>query len=121
VISQALQLALVGLSPPPRDIRVLLELLKELLVEIGEGLSVPEAADYLRSLKVSGKTGKLSQDLLCLAGRTGPSSRLAAARALTGRVERAGRWTRSLHRDSVDTHDSPGLVGDRAGVRVLGH
>jgi hypothetical protein len=100
VVARALQPAVVGLSPPPRDLHVLLELLKELLVEIGEMLSAPGAEDYLHGLNVSGKTAKLVRDLLNLDRGSNPSSRSsAAACALQGRLERAERWMRIAHGD----------------------
>jgi hypothetical protein len=95
VVAHALQISMVGLSPPPRDFHVLLELLKELLIETGERLSAPGAEAYLRGLKVSGKTAKLTRDILSLQENPDSSSRpAAAARALAGRVERAERWAR---------------------------
>jgi hypothetical protein len=95
VVSRALQVTLVGLLPPPRDVHLLLELLHELLVETGEPLSTPGSEEYLRDMKGSGKTGKLARDLLSLVARLDSSSRSsAAARALAGRIERAERWTR---------------------------
>ncbi len=93
VVAVAVQRALVGLSAPPRDLHLLLELLNELLCETGERLADSEIETFLRGLKVSGKTAKLARDLLALTGGTDHSIRMrAAARALAGRVERAERW-----------------------------
>jgi hypothetical protein len=75
---------------------VFLELLKELLGETGEQVAVPAAEDYLRGLKVSGKAGKLTRDLLGLKSSLDSSKRSAAnSRALAGRVARAERWMQS--------------------------
>ncbi len=102
VVAQALQLVLAGLSSPPKDLHVILELLKELLAETGGGLSSP-AATYLRALKVSGKTAKLAKDLLGLAGGSDNAlnRRAAVVRALAGRVERAERWGRCQQESQV--------------------
>jgi Family of unknown function (DUF6493) len=95
VVARAVELGVVGLPSPPRDLHALFELLKELLVETGEGLSDAGTESYLRGLKVSGKTAKLKRDLLSVVRRSDPSNRLAAAaQALAGRVERAERWMR---------------------------
>jgi hypothetical protein len=95
VAAQALERALVGLTERHRDLHILLGLLKELLIETGERLSVVETEDFLRGLKISGKTARLIQDLLGLPEEPNPASRsLAASRALAGRVERAERWMR---------------------------
>ncbi len=97
-VAHALELMMSGLTPPPRDLHLFLELLKELLVETGERLTVPEAVDSLRGLKVSGKTAKLARELLGLEERPAATARRSAAvRALAGRVERALRWTRRRH------------------------
>lgn len=95
VIAQSIEHAIVELSPPPKDLHVLLELLKELLIEIGEPLSAPGAEKWFRATKFSGKTATLGRELLGLVGGNGPSRRLAAARALAGRLDRADRWARS--------------------------
>jgi hypothetical protein len=95
VAAQALERALVGSAERHRDLHILLELLKELLIGIGERLSDPTVMTFLRGLKISGKTAKLVQDLLALPEEPNPASRsLAASRALAGRVERAERWIR---------------------------
>jgi Family of unknown function (DUF6493) len=93
VVAQALQIAIVDLLPPPRDLHVALELLKELRAQTGQGLSAPGIREYLGGLKVSGKTAKLARDLLGIEVNADHSSRrAAAAAALAGRVERADRW-----------------------------
>jgi hypothetical protein len=94
VIAQAIEHMIVGLSPPPGDLHVLLELLKELLIEIGEPVSAPGAERWLRELKGSGKTGKLVRDLLQQKVDSHPASRKSAAlRALASREKRAERWS----------------------------
>ncbi len=96
-VARAVQGALAGLAERPRDLHVLLELLKELLIETAERLSVPATEAFLRGLTVSGKTAKLSNDVLGLAGGSPEASRSAAiARALAGRLERAQRWSQVL-------------------------
>ena len=93
VVAQALQIAIVNLLPPPRDLHLALELLKELLVETGQCLSGPGIREYLGGLNVSGKTAKLARDLLGIEVDPDHSSRrTAAALALAGRIERAERW-----------------------------
>jgi hypothetical protein len=93
-IAQAIEHMIMG-SPPPRDLNVLLEFLKEILIEIGEPLSAPCAA-WLREMKCSGKTGKLVHDVLNHTGdsRAG-SAKSSALRALANRLERAERWSRA--------------------------
>jgi hypothetical protein len=95
VIALAIEHLIVGLSSPPRDLNVLLELLKELLIEIEEPLSAP-CAQWLGVLKCSGKTGKLVQDVLHHSGdsHTG-SAKSSALRALANRLERVERWSRA--------------------------
>ncbi len=96
VIAQAIEHMIVGLSPPPRDLHVLIELLKELLIEIGEPLSAPGAESWLRELKCSGKTAKLVHDVLHYRGDShAKSAKSSALRALANRVERAERWSRA--------------------------
>jgi hypothetical protein len=93
-IAQAIEHMIVG-SPPPRDLNVLLELLKELLIEIGEPLSAPCAA-WFREMKCSGKTGKLVHDVLHQRGDShAGSAKSSALRALANRLERAERWSRA--------------------------
>ncbi len=102
VVVGGLHTVLAGLSTPPKDLHVLLELLKELLVETGGSLATA-ASTYLKGLKVSGKTAKLAKDLLGIAGGSDNASsrRAAAARALTGRLERAERWGRCQQEHGV--------------------
>jgi hypothetical protein len=100
VTARALQIALIVPDPSTRDLNVLLELLKELLIEIGERISDREVEAFLRSLKVSDKTAKLIQDILGLEPPPGSAKRAAAvARALSGRLDRAERWRRIKNRD----------------------
>jgi hypothetical protein len=93
-IARAIEHMIVG-STPPRDFNVLLELLKELLIEIGEPLSAP-CAVWLREMKCSGKTGKLVHDVLNHRGDShSGSAKSSALRALANRLERAERWSRA--------------------------
>jgi uncharacterized protein DUF6493 len=109
VVAQALQIAIVDLLPPPRDLHVALELLKELLVETGQRLSAPGIKEYVRGLSVSGKTAKLTRDLLGIEVNADNSSRRAAAtQALAGRARRAERWMQ-CRRGAEDNHESRAL------------
>jgi hypothetical protein len=95
VIHAALQ-GLFGSSPSlrPADLVALLELLHELSVTIGAAVVDPAARSYLGDIK-SGKSGKLAQALLSLTTKDHQAHlNLAAAQALTTRVERAERWAR---------------------------
>jgi hypothetical protein len=97
IIAHAIQIALEeGLAEPPRDLLVLLELLKELLAEIGEPVSQEPLRTWLAGWKTSGKTGKVVNDLLALCEKKdGTQRRAAAIRALAQRIERAERWSRN--------------------------
>jgi hypothetical protein len=55
-------------SKAPRDLLGLLELLKELLISNGQGLSLEPTRKYLSGLPASGKTGKAAAALLALEG-----------------------------------------------------
>ena len=90
----AIQHALAeGLAEPPRDLLNLLELLRELLIEIGEAVSPASLGTWLSGWKASGKTAKLVKDLLALTESKEDTQRRAASlRALARRVERAERW-----------------------------
>jgi hypothetical protein len=97
-VAHAVQHALGDeLVEPPRDMLALLELLKELLVEVGEPVSVAHTRAWLHGCNASGKTAKVVKDLVALtessdlAGRRG-----AALRALERRIERAERWSRNV-------------------------
>lgn len=96
VIAGALQLALVDdLTWAPKDLHVLLERLKELLIELGEPLAESRARQSLGRLTRSGKTGKLIRELLALQESTDRApQRAAALRALAQRIERAETWAR---------------------------
>ena len=70
-----------GQSPPPLGLHLLLELLKELLVETGQRVGDPEARATLGRLSSSAKIGRLVRDLIALEayalGETVPGSRAA--------------------------------------------
>ena len=74
VVAIALQRSTVGQSPPPLGFHLLLELLKELLVETGQRVDDPEARATLGGLPSSGKTGRLVRDLLALEAKNGFSN-----------------------------------------------
>ena len=75
----------------------LLELLKELLIEIGEPVSFAATRAWLIGWKASGKTARIVKDLLALPESADPAGRREAAlRALVQRIERAERWSRRL-------------------------
>jgi hypothetical protein len=78
----------------PRDLSALLELLRELLAELGQPLTDLEARQYLGHLKAGGKTARLVRELLALSSESssGPP-KAAAVRALENRLQRAERWT----------------------------
>ena len=93
---QAIQVALVVPDDPTRDLHVFLEPLKELLIETGETVSDPAVRDFLAGQKGSSKTARLARDILSISPHPDRSKRVAAAaRALSGRLDRAGRWLRA--------------------------
>jgi hypothetical protein len=96
-VAHALQHALGdGYVEAARDMLSLLELLRELLVEVGEPVSLPQMRAWLAGRNASGKTAKVVKDLLALAESGNPAVRRAAAlRALAQRIERAERWSRT--------------------------
>jgi hypothetical protein len=95
-VASALERSTVGQSPPPLGFHLLLELLKELLVEAGQRLDDPEARATLEGLPSSGKTGRLVRDILALEAMNANSNRAASlARALSSRINRGERWVRS--------------------------
>jgi hypothetical protein len=98
IIAHAIQYALRDpLAEPPRDLLALLELLKELLIEVGEPLSLVEMRAWLAGWKASGKTARVVKELLSLTENGNPAVRRAAAlRALGQRIERAERWSRNV-------------------------
>jgi hypothetical protein len=95
IVAHAVQHALGDeLVEPPRDLLALLELLKELLIEVGEPVSLTPLRAWLAAWKASGKTAKIVKDLLALTESRNPAARRAAAlRALAQRIERAERWS----------------------------
>jgi hypothetical protein len=96
VVASALQRVMIGQSPPPLGFHALLELLKELLVEICERVDNSEIRAALGGLPSSGKTGRLVRDILALEATPTTASRVAAlARVLSARVERGERWVAS--------------------------
>jgi hypothetical protein len=73
----------------------LLRLLKELLIEIGESIHLPELRTALQELKATGSTAKLIGELLALEEKDRPAKlKAAASYALIRRIERAERWGR---------------------------
>ncbi len=96
VVAHAIQHAIgEELVEPPRDILALLELLKELLIEIGEPVSVAGTRTRLAGWKTSGKSAKVVKELLGLTESDDPSGlKVAAVRALANRIDRAERWSR---------------------------
>jgi hypothetical protein len=98
IVAHAIQHAVGGeLADPPRDLLTLLELLKELLMEIGEPVSLAATRAWLTGWKASGKTARIVKDLLALPESADPAVRREAAlRALVQRIERAERWSRRL-------------------------
>ncbi len=93
VVAQALQGLAVGQSHPPLGFHLLLELLRELLVETGQRVDDPENRAGLEGLLTGGKTIRLVRDILAIEATNARSTRAAAlARALSMRVERGERW-----------------------------
>jgi hypothetical protein len=95
LISRAVQAALRGdRASAPRDLSALLELLKESLIEVGAGLTDPDAREYLGKLKTSGKTGRLVRNLLSLDDESPAATRRhLALQALNKRLQRAESWS----------------------------
>src|SRR5262249_43357157 len=90
VIALAIQHALTGdPTRAPKDLQTLLELLKELLIEAKQAISVADTRKYLEGVKASGKTGKRARELLALEST---STGEPVLRALAGRLDRAERW-----------------------------
>ncbi len=98
VIAHAIQHAIgEELVNPSRELLALLELLKELLIEIGEPVSVTPMRALLTNWKASGKTSKVVKDLLELTRNVDPKLRQDdALRPLVQRIERAERWSRRV-------------------------
>jgi hypothetical protein len=98
IVAHAVQHALGDeLVEPLQDMLALLELLKELLIEVGEPVSLTHMRVWLAGWKASGKTAKVVKDLLALTDSGDPSGRRGAAlRALAQRIERAERWSRNV-------------------------
>jgi hypothetical protein len=77
----------------PRDLSALLELLRELLAELGQSLTDLNARQYLGHVKAGGKTARLVRELLAFSSVSfnGPP-KAAAVRALENRLQRVERW-----------------------------
>ena len=72
--------------------RALLELLRELLIELGEAVSDPSERQFLETLRITGEAGRTVKELLALEHRPSDIRRNAAARALERRLDRANTW-----------------------------
>ena len=96
IVASAIQEALRDeLEEKPRDLLTLLELLKQLLIELGQGITLNPLRQWLKNWKTSGKTGKVVKELLALNENQGNHKRHEAALlALEHRAERAERWSR---------------------------
>lgn len=93
VVAQAIQRLAVGQSHPPLGFHLLLELLRELLVETGGWVDDPANRAGLEGLLTGGKTARLVRDILAIEAANARSTRAAAlVRALWSRVERGERW-----------------------------
>lgn len=94
LICRALQASLRGdPTAAPRDLSAVLELLKESLIEGGEGITNSDARLYLKTIKASGKTARLVRDILGLANHPQPAqTRTILLHALRNRIERAESW-----------------------------
>ncbi len=78
VVQRALQIC-VGADPAhmPRDYAKLLDLLKELSIELGQSITVDTCRDFLGQLKGSGKAAKIARQLLAFeASDAAKSSRI---------------------------------------------
>lgn len=96
VVAQAIQRLAVGQSHPPLGFHLLLELLRELLVETGQRVDDPENRAGLEGLLTGGKTARLVRDIVAIEATDARSTRTASlARALSARVVRAERWVGS--------------------------
>ncbi len=79
---------------PPRDIWALLELLRELSVELAYGVALPDHREALGRFKGSGKAARLARVVLEIP--VDPASapmRVAMQQAVGQRVTAAGRWS----------------------------
>jgi Family of unknown function (DUF6493) len=85
----ALQRLTAGQSPPPLGFHLLLELLKELLVETGQRVDDPVVRATLGGLPSSGKTGRLVRDILALEAMNGTSNRARSRSLVTRQPRRA--------------------------------
>ena len=80
-------------TDPPRDLHALLELLRELLCEMGEAVTIDGARACLEAPKGASKLGRLARELLAMKASPNACRKAAAERSLSGRIERALRWS----------------------------
>lgn len=104
VVALALEHLLQGdPADAPKDLHSALELLLELLMQEQQVLSLDTTKQYLSGLKTSGKTQKLTKQLLAL--KPGTSSlqkrQEAILHALERRVDRVQRWQRRVEQVAV--------------------
>ncbi len=93
VIQHSLQSALrQSDGPPPKDLSKLLELLKELSIELGLAIADQECRDFLDRFEGSGKAAKLAKQLLQLQPSDGHSIARAGQLAIQNRLDRVQRW-----------------------------
>jgi len=92
-VAEVLQDLLASLEALPRDAHHVLQLLRELLVQLGLEAR-PELRASLQSQKGTGKTAKLARQLAKLAPTESAEARTAALELLDARIARANRWSK---------------------------
>lgn len=87
----------------PKDLHAALELLLELLLQEQQVLCLDTAKHYLSGIKTTGKTGKLTKQLLALKPGTSTQQKRQEAilYALERRVDRIQRWQQRVEKASV--------------------
>jgi hypothetical protein len=94
-VVEILQDLLQSMSELPRNIHHVLQLLRELLVQLG--LEVREELTLLTPIKGGGKTGKLTRDLAKITRTEHPDRRAALIQLIDARLERVERWRSGRH------------------------
>lgn len=92
-IAEMLQDLVAAYSELPADAHHVLQLLRELLVELGLGIR-PELRPKLEPCTGSGKTAKLARQLSALANTDNPAQHAALLQLLDAQIQRADRWSR---------------------------
>ncbi len=90
-IAEMLQDLVAAYAELPADAHYVLQLLRELLVELGLRIR-PELRSKLETNSGSGKTAKLARQLAALTDTKNPAQQTALLQLLNARIQRANRW-----------------------------